>query len=78
MDAAKISSLSFRQEVGGDNFEFLIKLSYNPEAERVLGPYPKNTSPPAGRAVSVISVPVTLYENGRFSYAKLEVQVWRA
>ena len=76
VDPARISSLDFMQEVGGDNFQFQIKLSYNSMAGAVLGTY--GPSPLEGRSVSVLSIPVTLYENGRLTYAKLEVKVWRA
>ncbi len=76
LDVGNISSLSFAEEIGGDNFSYQVKLSYRPGAEVVLGPY--GPAPPQGRPVSVISVPVTLYENGRLTYAKMEVKVWRA
>lgn len=75
IDVGKIPSLDFRREVGGDNFQFQLKVSYNPEAEIVIGPY--GPSPPDGRSISSLSVPVTLYENGRLNYAKLELKVWR-
>ncbi len=76
VDPARISSLDFTEEVGGDNFQFQIKLFYNQATEVVIGPY--GPSPPDGRPISALSVPVTLYENGRFTYAKMEVKVWRA
>lgn len=76
LDVERISSLDFKEELGGDNFFFQIKLSYNPGAEMVLGPY--GPSPPEGKPVSALSVPVSLYQNGRLTYAKLEVKVWRA
>ena len=63
----------FSEEVGGDNFSFHIELSSNIGVNVGFGP-----APPDGRPVSVISVPVTLYENGRLTYAKMEVSVWRA
>jgi len=75
LDLDKVSSIDFSEEVGGDNFSFQIKFSYNPDSEIVLGPY--GPSPPEGKPVSAISVPVTLYENGRLNYAKMEVKVWR-
>lgn len=75
LDLEKIASIDFSEEIGGDNFSFQIKLSYNPEAEVVLGPY--GPSPPDGRPVGVISIPVTLYENGRLALAKMEVKIWR-
>jgi len=76
IDFGKVPSLDFRRELGGDNYQFQIKLSYKPEAEIVLGPYGPST--PDDRPVSALSVPVTLYENGRLTYARLEVKVWRA
>ncbi len=76
LDLGKVSAIDFSEEVGGDNFSFQIKILYRPGAEAVLGPY--GPAPPEGRPVSVISVSVTLYENGRLSHAKMEVKVWRA
>ena len=76
IDPEKIASLDFRQEIGGENFEFQLTLRYKLETERVLGPY--GPTPPEGRAVCAITVPVVLYENNRLEYAKLEVRVWRA
>jgi hypothetical protein len=76
IDPGKISSLDFRKEIGGDNFEFQLKISYNSHGERVLGPYGENQ--PVGKAVAAIAVPVALYDNGRLTYARLEVKVWRA
>ncbi|MBC7219595.1 MAG: hypothetical protein H5T49_05655 [Hadesarchaea archaeon] len=76
VDVEKITSLEFKQEVGGENFSYQIEIRYNPEAEVILGPF--GPSPPEGRAVSAISVPVTLYQKGRLVYAKMEVKVWRA
>ena len=75
IDPDKIASLDFRQEVGGENFEFQLTLRYK-LGERVLGPH--GLTPPEGRAVCAITVPVVLYENNRLEYAKLEVRVWRA
>ncbi len=76
LDPGNIPSLSFTEEIGGDNFTYQIKISYHPGAEAVLGPY--GPSPPQGRPVSVILVPVALYENGRLTYAQMEVKVWHA
>jgi hypothetical protein len=76
VDVEKISSLDFRPEVGGENFLYQITLRYNPRDETVLGPY--GPSPPEGKPVSAIVVPVTLYQKGRLIYAKLEVKVWRS
>ncbi|MGQ9788039.1 MAG: hypothetical protein ACUVQM_01800 [Candidatus Hadarchaeaceae archaeon] len=76
VEVEKITSLEYRQEVGGENFSYQIKIYYNPDAEIVLGPF--GPSSPDGRAVSSISVPITLYQRGRLVYAKMEVKVWRA
>lgn len=76
IDPDKITSLEFRQEVGGENFEFQLTLFYNPGEERVLGPY--GPTPPEGKAVCTLSASVVMYENNRLEYAKLEVKVWRA
>lgn len=74
IDPARILSLEFRQEVGGENFEFQFTVSY-PQG-RVLGPF--GPAPPEGRAFCTFSTPVVVYENNRLEYAKLEVKVWRA
>lgn len=76
VDVERISSLDFRQEVGGENFSYQIKICYNPDAETILGPF--GPSPPDGKPISAITVPVTLYQDGRLLYAKMEVKVWRA
>ncbi len=76
IDPDKISSLEFRQEIGGENFEFQLTLFYNPEEELVLGPY--GLTPPDGKAICTVSAPVVIYENNRLEFAKLEVKVWRA
>ena len=73
IDPGKIPSLGFREEIGGENFEFQLTLSY-PEG-RVLGP--SGSTPPEGRAVCAFSTPVAVYENNRLEFAKLEVKVWR-
>jgi len=67
---------NFTREVGGDNFRFQMKFYYYHGIEESSPSY--GPSPPEGRPVSVLSVPVTLYENGRLSYAELEVKVWHA
>ncbi len=76
VDLDKIFTLDNRIEVGGENFEFQLKLYYKTFAERMLGPF--GSTPLDGRAVSVLTLPVALYENGRIVYANLEVKVWRA
>jgi hypothetical protein len=74
IDPARIPSLEFSQEVGGENFEFQFTISY--QWGRVLGP--SGPMPPEGRAFCAFSTPVVVYENNRFEYAKLEVKVWHA
>jgi hypothetical protein len=76
VDPAKVSALTFSQEIGGDNFRFQLRLRYGLSVERVLGPYGPEV--PDGRAVASISIPVVVFENYRFEVGKLEVKVWRA
>lgn len=76
IDPSKISSLEFREEVGGENFEFQLTLSYNPGDGQILGP--SGPTPPEGKAVCALSIPVAIYDNNRLEFAKLEVKVWRA
>ncbi|MGC8816417.1 MAG: hypothetical protein ACP5PX_01160 [Candidatus Hadarchaeum sp.] len=76
VDVERISSLEFRQEIGGENYSYQITILFNPEAGVVFGPF--GPSPPDDNPVSAISVPITLYQNGRLVYAKMEVKVWRA
>ena len=75
IDPGKIPSLEFRQEIGGENFEFQLTLSYNPGEEQVLGPY--GPTPPEGKTVATFLAPIVIYENNRLEFAKLEVKVWR-
>lgn len=76
IDPEKITSLDFRQEVAGENFEFQLTLRYGTGAQQVFGPY--GPAPPEGTAVATLSVPVVVYENNRLEPAKLEVKTWRA
>lgn len=76
VDVGRVSSLDFKQEIGGENFSYQIKFYFNPEAETVLGPF--GPQPPDGKPISAITVPVTLYQGGRLIPAKMEVKVWRA
>ena len=74
IDPGKIPSLGFREEIGGENFEFQLTLSYS--GGRVLGPL--GPMSPEERAVCAFSTPVVAYENNRLEFAKLEVKVWHA
>jgi len=75
VDPQKIPLLDFMQEIGGENFAFQVTLRYTAATEHVLGPY--GSDPPAEKAVSSISVPVTVFDNYRFETGKMEVKVWR-
>ncbi|MEW5995653.1 MAG: hypothetical protein AB1476_05855 [Candidatus Hadarchaeota archaeon] len=75
VDASKLQSVGFTQEIGGENFEFQITLNYMAGVERTLGPY--GSAPPAQKAVSTISIPVSVFDNYRFEAGKMELKVWR-
>jgi hypothetical protein len=72
IDPSKISSLEFRQEIGGENFGFQLTLFYNTGENSPYGPMP-----PEGKAVATFLAPIVIYENNRLEFAKLEVRVWR-
>jgi len=75
VDPQKIPLLDFRQEIGGENFAFQVTLRYTAGTEHVLGPYGPAT--PSEKAVSNITVPITVFDNYRFETGKMEVKVWR-
>ncbi|MEW6592885.1 MAG: hypothetical protein AB1305_04320 [Candidatus Hadarchaeota archaeon] len=75
VDPGKVQSMQFKQEIGGENFEFQLALKYLAGAERALGPY--GSAPPAQKAVSTISIPVSVFDNYRFEAGKMELKVWR-
>ena len=72
IDPGKISSLGFRQEIGGENFGFQLTLFYNTGENSPYGP-----APPEDKAVATFLAPIVIYENNRLEFAKLEVKVWR-
>jgi hypothetical protein len=76
IDPAKLEDLSTRWEIGGENFEFQVTVSYRVGRERIFGPY--GSTPPEGKARCSFTVANALYENGRFLPAKLNVIAWRA
>lgn len=74
IDPAKIISIEdFRQEIGGENFEFQLTLFYSTGERENYGP-----APAEGKAVAALFVPVSLHENNRVEFAKLGVKAWRA
>ena len=75
VDPQKLSLLNFTQEIGGENFAFRVVIRYTAGTERVLGPY--GPDQPTKKAVSSISIPVTVFDNYRFEIGKLEENVWR-
>jgi hypothetical protein len=74
IDSAKITAVeNFRQEIGGENFEFQLTLFYSTGHRKNYGP-----APAEGKAVAAFLTPVVVYENNRFEFAKLGVKAWRA
>lgn len=76
IDPEKLENSSTCWEIGGENFDFWVSLSYEAGVEHVLGPY--GSAPPDDRARCSLAVACALYENGRFLPAKLSVVAWRA
>lgn len=76
IDPAKLENCSTRWEIGGENFDFRVSVSYEAGGEHILGPY--GSAPPDDRARCSLAVACALYENGRFLPAKLSVIAWRA
>ncbi|MBA7604534.1 hypothetical protein ES703_11659 [subsurface metagenome] len=76
IDPAKLENCSTRWEIGGENFDFRVSVSYEAGGEHVLGPY--GSAPPDDRTRCSLAVACALYENGRFLPAKLGVIAWRA
>jgi len=77
IDEAKLRSLeSFKQAVGGENFEFQVSIFYMGENERVLGPY--GPALPEEKMNCTLIFAAALFENGRYLPAKIKVMAWRA
>lgn len=76
LDPAKLEGLPTRWEIGGENFDFQVTVSYGGGDEHVLGPY--GSIPPEGKERCSLAVACALCENNRFLPAKLSVIAWRA
>lgn len=76
IDPAKLENCSTHWEIGGENFDFQVFVSYGVGGEHVLGPY--GSALHDDRARCSLAVACALYENGRFLPAKLSVIVWHA
>jgi hypothetical protein len=79
IDEAKLQSLeSFTQAVGGENFEFRVSVLENMSGDgREIEPQ-YNPDLPEGKMNCTLIFAVTLFENGRYIPAKIEVMAWRA
>ncbi len=76
IDPEKLENCPTRWEIGGENFDFLVSVSYEAGSEYILGPY--GLAPPEDKARCSLAVACALYEDGRFLPAKLSVIAWRA
>jgi hypothetical protein len=76
IDEAKLQSLeSFKQAVGGENFEFQVSVLYMGENEP-LGPY--GPALPKEKMNCTLIFAASLFQNGRYLPAKITVMAWRA
>lgn len=75
IDPARIRGLSWDIPLGGENFQFNITLTYWRSGQKIemeAGP-----QKPDGRQISVVSLPVAVFDNFRLEVGSLEVRVWR-
>jgi len=77
IDAAKLQSFeSFEQTVGGEEFEFQVFVLENMSGdEREIEPQ-HNPALPDGKMNCTLIFAVTLFENGRYIPAKIQVMAW--
>lgn len=73
IDVAKLSSLENMYTVGGENFEFQVSMLSMLGDNLSYGP-----ALPAEKMNCTLIFAVTLFENGRYLPAKIEVMAWRA
>jgi len=72
LDQGRVENLTFRREIGGENFEFQISLFQGSE-NRTFGP-----APPENRTNCSLVVACSLWSNDRLQLAKLGVIAWYA
>jgi hypothetical protein len=73
VDVTKLPSLTNMYTIGGENFEFQVSVLSMKEN---LGPY--GPALPAEKMNCTLIFAATLFENGRYIPAKIEVMAWRA
>ena len=72
LDMVRLENLKFESEIGGENFEFQISISYQGSENRRFGP-----EPPENSTNCSLIVACSLWSNNRFQLAKLCVIAWR-
>jgi len=73
LDPDRLENLTFRREVGRENFEFQISLDYQGSENRTFGP-----APPENKTNCSLMVACSLWSNDRLQLAKLGVIAWYA
>ena len=73
LDPGMLENLTFRREIGGENFEFQISLCHQGSENRTFGP-----APPENRTNCSLIVACSLWSNDRLQLAKLGVIAWYA
>jgi len=73
LDPNMLENLTFRREIGGENFEFQISLGYQVSENNIFGP-----ALPENRTNCSLVVACLLWLNDRFQLAKLGVIAWHA
>lgn len=75
IDPTRLQGLNWNVSLGGENFQFNIKLAYWRSGQKIeieAGP-----QEPDGQQISAISIPVAVFDNFRFEAGSLEVRTWR-
>jgi hypothetical protein len=72
IDMDRMENLTFKSEIGGENFEFQISINYQGSENRRFGPEPPENSTNCSMIVAC-----SLWSNNRFQLAKLGVIAWR-
>jgi len=73
LDPDKLENLTFKREVGGENFEFQVSLGYQGSENRTFGP-----APPENKTNCSLIVACSLWLNDRLQLAKFGVIAWYA
>lgn len=77
LDPMKFDNLNGSRLLAGENYAFRTFLTYlEDNSKRELGPY--GGSPPEDRMTCSLSLPMTVYKDGKMLPAKLRVIVWYA